>query len=128
MKGNIANHISKERLACFGACAVIYLFLDIPFRAMGFLNLLPSAGPKNALPMVAGLVFGPAGILGTSVGALVSGWVSGASFRAAASEAVSVAAASAFFYRFWYLIRRDGKTGLKSAGHMVQFFLTGRCV
>lgn len=125
MKGKRSNYITKERLACFVACAVVYLFLDIPFRAMGFLNLLPLAGPKNALPMVAGLVFGPAGILGTAVGALVSGWVSGASFRAVASEAVSVAAASTFFYRFWYVIRRDGKTDLKSAGHMVQFFLTG---
>lgn len=126
MQWNIKNDISKERLACFGACAVVYLFLDIPFRAMGFLNLLPLAGPKNALPMVAGLVFGPAGIGGTAVGALLSNLLYGGSGMEAVSEALAAAAASALFHLLWYLQPKGAvKTDLKTIRHMIRFFLTG---
>lgn len=126
MKQSIMNYLSKEKVLCFLACAAVYLFLDIPFRTMGFLNLLPPAGPKNALPMVTGLVFGPAGTLGSAVGALLSGCFSGASLLEAVVEAVSAASASMLFYQLWYLGQREkGKTDLKSVKHMICFFLQG---
>ena len=126
MKQKIMNSLPKERVMCFFACAAVYLFLDIPFRTMGFLNLLPLAGPKNALPMVTGLVFGPAGTWGSAMGALLSGCISGASLPEAVAEAVPAAAASILFYRLWYLGHgRSGKTDLKSVNHMICFFLKG---
>lgn len=126
MKQNITKYLLKEMLVRMGICAVIYVFLDIPFRTMGFLNLLPVAGPKNVLPMVTGIISGPAGICGSVTGALISGGLSGASWMETIAEAVSVAVAAIFFSCFWYFGQSSTrKADLKSVRHMIRFFLTG---
>lgn len=126
MKRNTTNYLLKEMLVRFGICAVIYVFLDIPFRTMGFLNLLPLAGPKNVLPMVTGIISGPAGICGSVIGALISGGLSGASWMETIAEAVSVAVAAIFFSCFWYFCQSCArKADLKTVRHVIRFFLIG---
>ena len=55
--------------------AVTVVLFDLPFRMIELLGLIPAAGPKNMLPVLFGLLFGPAGVAGTAIGVLASGLI-----------------------------------------------------
>lgn len=124
----------------FCICAAAYICLDLPFRAMGFLGLTPLAGPKNAVPVAAGIMCGVWGAAGSAAGAVISAglWVMRAGGDVAVSacggilttalaevlaEALAVWIVSVGFYLAWYLPAiisapeiKHGRNAVKYAG------------
>ncbi|HWR22688.1 MAG TPA: hypothetical protein VN366_04345 [Feifaniaceae bacterium] len=92
-----------ERLPVFLICTAVVTLIDLPFRAIGFLGLIPTAGPKNMLPLLFGLMFGPAGSLANAAGILLSAMVRGAFTPAAFLEAALTAAVAWLCWSVWYL-------------------------
>lgn len=83
-------------------CAAVMAALDIPFRALEFLGLMQAAGPKNVLPVLFGLLFGPAGAIGSALGAFISG-VCRLSFGLDVwAEALAVFCAALIAWFGWY--------------------------
>lgn len=55
-----------------GLCALIFIGMAVPFKVMVLIPGLTEVRPVNAIPVVAGLLLGPAGAWGCAVGNLVA--------------------------------------------------------
>ena len=103
--------------------ALIYMLFDLPFRMTGFLSLDGWAGPKNFLPVMTGLMFGPAGAAGVTFAALVSPLAMGVGIREAALESL-IAAAAAFGTPFlWYTPKSARQFRLKTTAEHMKYAL-----
>lgn len=100
--------------------ALAMLLFDLPFRKIALLGLAPVAGPKNMLPVLFGLLYGPAGALGSALGVLLSALVRLRMTADCAAEAVGALAAGCIVWAIWYrlpgLRRPSCKTAREMAG------------
>ena len=62
----------KELLLKMGLCALIFIGMAVPFKVMVLIEGLTEVRPVNAVPVVVGLLFGPAGAWGCALGNLVA--------------------------------------------------------
>ena len=103
--------------------ALFYVLFDLPFRMTGFLSLDGWAGPKNVLPLVAGLILGPAGAVGVTGSALILPLLIGAGIRASVLESLAAAAISFGFPFFWYALKGAREFRLKTPAEYLKYFL-----
>lgn len=83
--------------------AVIYLLLDLPVQATGFLTFGSYIGIKNFLPTTLGLQFGPAGILGSLVGCVCTALLLGTPFREVLLECICILIMGTGTWLLWHL-------------------------
>jgi hypothetical protein len=110
-------------LPVFALCALAAALIDLPFRTIGFLGLAPTVGPKNILPLLFGLMFGPSGSLGVGAGVLISALVRGNLDSAAWWEGAIVAIISWLCWILWYLPKIACIPSLKKPRILVKFIL-----
>ena len=117
-----------NKIVCFCICAAVYVCLDLPFRSMGFLGLVPMAGPKNAVPIAAGMMYGPWGAAGSAVGAVISGFLSaaGGNGNLVWAEALASWIAAMIVYQVWYLPGIISEPSVKSGTNAVKY--AGLCL
>ncbi len=95
--------------------ATVSVLCDLPFRIIGLLGLIPAAGPKNTLPMLFGLLFGPLGAVGAAAGALISGVLRWQLGLDCLMEALMALLAGCAAYVLWYHLRVNSRPRCKNA-------------
>lgn len=64
--------VDKEKIWKAGLCALIFVGMAVPFKVMVLIPGLTEVRPVNAIPIVVGLLFGPAGAWGCAFGNLIA--------------------------------------------------------
>lgn len=72
MQEILAPFREKKTLLQMGICAFVFIGMAVPFKVMVLIEGLTEVRPVNAVPVVAGLLFGPAGAWGCAVGNLIA--------------------------------------------------------
>lgn len=97
----------KGKVLRAGLCALIFIGMAIPFKVMVLIPGLTEVRPVNAIPIVAGLLFGPAGAWGCAVGNLVAD-LFGTFSIASLFGFVGNFTAAYLPYKIWHM-KRDGE-------------------
>lgn len=114
---------TTEHLPAFVACTIVVLLLDLPFRAIGFLGLAPTAGPKNMLPLLLGLLFGSAGCLANGAGLLLSAAARTDFTYAACLEGVLATCVAWLCRSLWYLPASTCAPRIKKLRDLAKFLV-----
>ena len=114
---------ATEYLPAFAVCTVIVFLLDLPFRTIGFLGLVPAAGPKNMLPLLLGLLFGPAGCLANGTGLLLSAVVRTDFTYAAGLEGMLTTGVAWLCRSLWYLPANTCAPRIKKPQELAKFLV-----
>lgn len=94
-------------------CALVFIGMAIPFKVMVLIEGLTEVRPVNAVPVVAGLMFGPAGAWGCAIGNLISdlfGTFSKASVLGFAGNFI----AAYLPFKLWHILNRSEAPNAKS--------------
>ena len=92
----------------FLLCCVVYFVLDYPIRYTGAYDFPDGIGIKNFLPFTFGLFFGPCGILGCTVGSVLTGLAAGTPAVVSAAECLCTLIAGFGIHYGWFALNRDG--------------------
>lgn len=101
--------------------AVIYLLLDLPVQATGFLNFGSYIGIKNFLPTTLGLQFGPAGILGSWIGCLITAVFLGSPVREVLLECICIPIMGLGTWYVWHLGSSTNRIHFKRAINYLKY-------
>lgn len=120
MKEIFSPFTSKQKLLQMGICALVFIGMAVPFKVMVLIEGLTEVRPVNAVPVVAGLLFGPAGAWGCAVGNLaadLSGTFSQASVLGFAGNFI----AAWLPYKLWHFAGGRETPNVKSRKNMVKY-------
>jgi energy-coupling factor transport system substrate-specific component len=101
-------------------CALIFIGMAVPFKVMVLIEGLTEVRPVNALPVVAGLLLGPAGAWGCAFGNLIAdcfGTLSWASVLGFAGNFV----AAYLPYKLWHLAGKRETPNAKTFGNIAKY-------
>ena len=90
------------------ATAIIYVLLDLPIRLTNAYPFPTCIGIKSFLPFSCGIFFGPAGALGTVLGAAVSGVIDHSALVKILGECLCVLTVAMGSWLLWYAVYRNG--------------------
>ena len=112
----------KTMLLRMGLCALVFIGMAVPFKVMVLIEGLTEVRPVNAVPVVVGLLFGPAGAWGCAFGNLV------ADLFGTFSKASILGFFGNFFaaylpYKIWHLWKRGEKPNVKSGKNIGIYIL-----
>lgn len=113
---------SKTKLWQIIICALVFIGMAVPFKVMVLIEGFTEVRPVNAVPVVVGLLFGPAGAWGCAIGNLISdlfGTFSQASILGFAGNFV----AALLPYKLWHMIGKGGKPNVKSNRNIIKYVL-----
>lgn len=102
--------------------SVIYLLLDLPVQATGFLSFGPYIGIKNFLPTTLGLQFGPAGILGSCAGCVCTALFLGTPVREVLLECICILIMGTGTWFLWHLGSGTHRIHFKRAINYLKYF------
>ncbi len=122
MKDIWAPFRSKQALLQMGLCALIFVGMAVPFKVMVLVEGLTEVRPVNAVPVVAGLLLGPAGAWGCALGNLV------ADLFGTFSKASLLGFWANFFaaylpYKVWHTLRPETKPNVKSGVNILIYLM-----
>ncbi len=103
----------KQTLLQIGLCTVIFVGMAVPFKVMVLVEGLTEVRPVNAVPVVVGLLMGPAGAWGCALGNLIAdlfGTFSKASFLGFWANFI----AAYLPYKLWHTLKKGEKPNVKS--------------
>ncbi|UNC93490.1 QueT transporter family protein [Candidatus Contubernalis alkaliaceticus] len=112
----------KQTLLQMGLCALVFIGMAVPFKVMMLVEGFTEVRPVNAVPVVAGLLFGPAGAWGCAIGNLVAdlfGTFSTASILGFFGNFI----AAYLPYKLWHTWKKGEKPNLKSNGNIGFYIL-----
>ena len=92
---------NKRMIALTLAIAIIYTAVLVPFKNLALLPGFTSLRPANALPVVFGLMFGPAAAWGSMLGNLAGDFLGGTFSAASYPGAVANFFTAFIVYRLW---------------------------
>jgi len=112
----------KRTLLQMGLCALIFIGMAVPFKVMVLVEGFTEVRPVNAVPVVVGLLFGPAGAWGCAVGNLI------ADFFGTFSQASLLGFFGNFFaaylpYKLWHTWKEGEKPNVKSYRNIALYIL-----
>lgn len=113
---------SKRKLLQILFCALVFVGMAVPFKVMVLIEGLTEVRPVNAVPVVAGLLFGPAGAWGCAIGNLIadlSGTFSNASILGFLGNFI----AAYLPYKLWHSVNQEKTPNVKSNGNIVKYIL-----
>lgn len=112
----------KQTLLQIGLCTLVFIGMAIPFKVMILVEGFTEVRPVNAVPVVVGLLFGPAGAWGCAIGNLFSdlfGTFSAASILGFFGNFI----AAYLPYKLWHTWKKGEKPNLKSIGNIGFYIL-----
>ena len=101
----------------FGA----YLLLALPIQASGAYRFADGVGVKNALPFVLGLFYGPSGVIGCILAAIVTGVLLHVGAALTTAEAFGVLVAGMGIWLLWFLWHRNGSVRLERGRDFLRY-------
>lgn len=103
----------KKTLLQIGLCALVFIGMVIPFKVMVLVEGFTEVRPVNAIPVVAGLLFGPAGAWGCAIGNLISD-LFGTFSKASVLGFVGNFIAAYLPYKLWHILNSNEAPNAKS--------------
>lgn len=120
MREIISPFLNKRKLMQVGISALIFIGMAIPFKVMVLIEGFTEVRPVNAVPVVAGLLFGPAGAWGCAIGNLISdmfGTFSSASILGFFGNFI----AAYMPYKLWHSISKNENPNVKSLKNLMKY-------
>lgn len=96
-----------------GICALVFIGMAVPFKVMVLIEGLTEVRPVNAVPVVAGLLFGPAGAWGCAVGNLIAD-LFGTFSRGSVLGFIGNFIAAYLPYKLWHILKKGEAPNAKS--------------
>jgi len=122
MKEIFSPFLCKRKLAQIVISALIFIGMAVPFKVMVLIEGFTEVRPVNAVPVVAGLIMGPAGAWGCAIGNLIAdlfGTFSSASILGFFGNFI----AAYLPYKLWHHIRKNEVPNVKSFKNVMVFAL-----
>lgn len=113
----------SRRCSRMAGVALLTLLCDLPFRLIALLGLIPAAGPKNMLPVLFGMIFGPAGAVGSGLGMLVAGALAREGMLEILTETAAAMLAGMAAYAVWYLLPQRTRVRCKTGRDVLSVLL-----
>jgi len=112
--------MSKRKLLHIGICALVFIGMAIPFKVMVLIEGFTEVRPVNAVPVVVGLLFGPAGAWGCAIGNLIAD-LFGTFSKASVLGFVGNFIAALLPYKLWHLTSRGEKPNAKNHKNIIKY-------
>ncbi|MBS7525367.1 QueT transporter family protein [Fusibacter paucivorans] len=100
--------------------AMVFAFMAVPFKAMTLVEGFTEVRPVNAVPIVAGLLFGPAGAWGCGIGNVIADLFGDFSWYSVLGFVGNFAAAYVP-YRIWHIIRGEEMPNVKTHANLLLY-------
>lgn len=113
---------SKQKLLQIITCALVFIGMAVPFKVMVLVEGFTEVRPVNAVPVVAGLLFGPAGAWGCAIGNLIAD-LSGTFSKGSILGFVGNFIAAYLPYKLWHIVGRKETPNVKSSKNIVKYIL-----
>lgn len=120
MKEIFLPFTSKQQFLRMLLCALVFTGMAVPFKVMVLIDGFTEVRPVNAVPVVAGLLFGPAGAWGCAFGNLVSD-LSGTFSKASILGFAGNFIAAWLPYRLWHLNGEAAAPNVKSYAKLLKY-------
>lgn len=113
---------SQQKLLQIGLCILVFIGMAVPFKVMVLIEGLTEVRPVNAVPIVAGLLLGPAGAWGCAIGNLIAdGFGTFSKFSIFGFFGNFIAAYLP--YKLWHFSSRGETPNVKSYKNLIKFIL-----
>lgn len=103
----------KKTLLQIAICALVFIGMAVPFKVMVLIEGLTEVRPVNAVPVVAGLLFGPAGAWGCAVGNLIAD-LFGTFSKGSVLGFIGNFIAAYLPYKLWHIFKKGEAPNAKS--------------
>lgn len=113
---------SKEKLLQTGLCVLVFLGMAVPFKVMVLIEGFTEVRPVNAVPVVAGLLLGPAAAWGCGIGNLIAD-LFGTFTNGSLLGFIGNFLAAYLPYKLWHISGRKEKPNVKSYKNIMKFIL-----
>lgn len=113
---------SKEKLLHMGLCALVFIGMAVPFKVMVLIDGFTEVRPVNAVPVVAGLLLGPAGAWGCGIGNLIAD-LFGTFSKASILGFIGNFMAAYLPYKLWHIAGRKEIPNVKTYRNIIRYIL-----
>ncbi|PKM76279.1 MAG: hypothetical protein CVU90_13145 [Firmicutes bacterium HGW-Firmicutes-15] len=113
---------SKQKLWQIVICALIFIGMAVPFKVMVLIEGFTEVRPVNAVPVVAGLLLGPAGAWGCAIGNLIAD-LFGTFSQGSILGFVGNFIAAWLPYKLWHISGNREKPNVKSNKNIVKYIV-----
>lgn len=111
---------SKQTLLQMGLCVLVFIGMAIPFKVMVLIEGFTEVRPVNAVPVVAGLLLGPAGAWGCAIGNLVAD-LFGTFSKASILGFIGNFIAAYLPYKLWHIAGINEMPNVKNYKNIVKY-------
>ncbi len=111
---------SKQKLLQIIICALVFIGMAVPFKVMVLIEGFTEVRPVNAVPVVAGLLLGPAGAWGCAIGNLIAD-LFGTFSQASILGFVGNFIAAWLPYKLWHISGKREKPNVKNNKNIVKY-------
>ncbi|MCR5829486.1 MAG: hypothetical protein K6F93_03940 [Lachnospiraceae bacterium] len=102
--------------------AAAFAVLDLPIRFSGFMVIPPYIGLKNAVAPTAGLLFGPWGVIGSLIGAVICGVLDdAAAWMQIVYEMITIVIEGMGMWLLWHAFTANHKVRFKQSIDLVRY-------
>lgn len=105
-----------------GLCALVFIGMAVPFKVMVLIKGLTEVRPVNAVPVVVGLLLGPAGAWGCGIGNLIAD-LFGTFSEASILGFIGNFLAAYLPYKLWHIVGKTETPNVKSNKNIVKYIL-----
>lgn len=113
---------SKQKLFQMLICALVFIGMAVPFKVMVLIEGLTEVRPVNAVPVVVGLLFGPAGAWGCAIGNLIADFF-GTFSKGSILGFIGNFVAAWLPYKLWYSFSKGETPNVKSYKNLMRYIL-----
>jgi energy-coupling factor transport system substrate-specific component len=113
---------SKQKLIEIGICVLIFIGMAVPFKVMVLIKGFTEVRPVNIMPVVAGLLLGPAGAWGCAIGNLIAD-LFGTFSKASILGFIGNFFAAYLPYKLWHIKGRRETPNVKSNKNLLKYCL-----
>ena len=113
---------SKQTFFQMGLCALVFIGMAVPFKVMVLIEGFTEVRPVNAVPVVAGLLLGPAGAWGCAMGNLIAD-LFGTFSKGSLLGFIGNFIAAYLPYKLWHISGRKESPNVKSCRNIVKYLL-----
>ena len=122
MKELFSPFRSKQKLLQMGLCVLVFIGMAVPFKVMVLIEGFTEVRPVNAVPVVAGLLLGPAAAWGCGIGNLIAD-LFGTFSKGSLLGFIGNFIAAYLPYKLWHIAGRKETPNVKSYKNIGKYLL-----
>ncbi len=113
---------SKQKLLQIGLCVLVFIGMAVPFKVMVLIEGFTEVRPVNAVPVVAGLLLGPAAAWGCGIGNLIAD-LFGTFTKGSLLGFIGNFLAAYLPYKLWHISGSKEMPNVKSYKNIIKYIL-----